>query len=981
LSTNELRKWFVELTKKWSEIWEKNRVYEADPDKTRPKVYITAAFMYPNGPMHIGHARTYLIADIVARFSRLLGYNVLFPMGFHYTGTPILTMAESIASGDETLIKIMKEDYEVPEEALKKMVDPLYLARYFHEISKETMKLFGLSIDWRREFTTVDKEFQSFIHWQFRKLHSKGFIVQGSHPVGWCPKHSMPVGMHDTKGDVEPEIGDFVVLFFEAQDGTIYPAATLRPETVYGVTNLWVNPDEQYVRIELADGMHWIVGAKAAERLRHQLDFKVLEYIEGKNLVGIWVRNPATGEEVPVLPAGFVDAGHATGVVMSVPAHAPYDMAALIDLKRGAYREIIERAKLQNFIEAVSPRKIIESPTYPGIPVLEAIERAGVSSQRDKEKLERLTNEIYSEEFTRGHMTPNLAEFVVVKDGQLVTIARELSSKPVKDAREKISEALVSLGKATIIYEILNRPVYCRCGTEIVVKLLRGQWFIDYGNPAWKKLALEALNNIKIIPEEARKQFIDTINWLQRKACARSRGLGVPLPWDKSWIIESLSDSTIYMAFYTVIHKIRQSIKGVDTIDDDFWDYVLLGMGNTSEIAKKLGISTEELESIREEFDYWYPLDWRCSGKDLIPNHLTFFIFNHAAIFPKEKWPRGIIANGWVLVRSKKMSKSERNIIPLFKLIRIYGSDPIRLSLVLGAEVEQDLDFNPDQVDTYISQLKSIYDFIVEAYRKYSQKPSYELTYIDRVYLSTFAATVNEIIEKLKNIRIRDAAVTLFSEALNIVREYLSLGEVNSSVLLTMLRTFVKLMYPFTPFIAEEIWSQTFGGEMLAKTTLEKIPEPSTTELFAYKYVKLIKSSIDEIAKALKKEKVEKVVIYVAPAEQQKLMKKLIDLTKTGAKLPEIMRRLLSESAPADKGEFAQTIRALYEVLTTSPEDIRKLYAYIDDEFDILAKSRELIEALAGCPVTILRSDDPNVPDLGGKKRAARPLRPGIYIA
>ena len=90
---NEFAKWLYEVARKWQQRWLNDRVFEADPDPSRPKFFVTAAFPYPNSPLHMGHGRTYTIADVYARYMRMKGYNVLFPMGFHYTGTPILTMA------------------------------------------------------------------------------------------------------------------------------------------------------------------------------------------------------------------------------------------------------------------------------------------------------------------------------------------------------------------------------------------------------------------------------------------------------------------------------------------------------------------------------------------------------------------------------------------------------------------------------------------------------------------------------------------------------------------------------------------------------------------------------------------------------------------------------------------------------------------------------------------------------------------------
>ncbi|HDI02418.1 MAG TPA: leucine--tRNA ligase, partial [Ignisphaera sp.] len=290
-----------------------HRLFEANPDPKKPKFFLTAAFPYPNGPVHMGHARTYTIPDVLARFKRMQGYNVLFPMGFHYTGTPIIAIADAIARGEKSWINLFVNVFGVPKEELEKFKEPLYMARYFHEVSKISMIDAGYSIDWRREFATIDPQFSKFIHWQFQKLKEKGFIVQGTHPVGWCPRDKMPVSMHDTKDDVEPEIGDFVLLYFKDKDGVIYPAATLRPETVFGAINVWVNPNATYVKAKV-DNRIWVISENTAYRLTFQLrKVEIIEKFKGEKLLGLRLRNPVTGEYVPVLPATFVDPKIGTG--------------------------------------------------------------------------------------------------------------------------------------------------------------------------------------------------------------------------------------------------------------------------------------------------------------------------------------------------------------------------------------------------------------------------------------------------------------------------------------------------------------------------------------------------------------------------------------------------------------------------------------------------------------------------------------------
>ena len=107
---------------------------------------------------------------------------------------------------------------------------------------------------------------------------------------------------------------------------------------------------------------------------------------------------------------------------------------------------------------------------------------------------------------------------------------------------------------------------------------------------------------------------------------------------------------------------------------------------------------------------YFYPVDSRHSGRDLVPNHLTFFVLNHVALFPKENWPKEIVVNGSVMMDGKKMSKSMGNIIPLRDAIKKYGADPIRLSILISAELLQDADFNSESISGIKNKLESMYD-------------------------------------------------------------------------------------------------------------------------------------------------------------------------------------------------------------------------------------------------------------------------------
>ena len=217
---------------KWCRSWETAHVFEADPDPAKQKVFVTFPYPYMNGPLHVGHAFTASRVDAYARFRRMQGYNVLWPWAWHWTGQPLLGASQRVAKGDEAYIRVLREVDGVPEEELKKFVDPLYMAQYYTNEGREIAKRIGFSIDWRREFTTVWPTYQKFIEWQYANLREKGYVTKGTHPVVWCPKDRSPTGDHDRQvGEgVTPE--EYTLIKYKLDEQTFLPAATFRPETI-----------------------------------------------------------------------------------------------------------------------------------------------------------------------------------------------------------------------------------------------------------------------------------------------------------------------------------------------------------------------------------------------------------------------------------------------------------------------------------------------------------------------------------------------------------------------------------------------------------------------------------------------------------------------------------------------------------------------------------------------------------------------------
>ena len=175
-----------EMEEKWQKAWEDARIFESEPND-RPAYEVTAAFPYANMPQHIGHLRTYGTADALARYKRMRGFNVIYPMAIHASGTPVIAIAKRMEEKDAELIDTLRM-YGVGEEAMGKMTDPEFIVDYFAKELEKGMHAAGYSMDWRRKFVSTEPFFSKFIEWQFGVLNGRGYLTKGKHPVGWCPE-------------------------------------------------------------------------------------------------------------------------------------------------------------------------------------------------------------------------------------------------------------------------------------------------------------------------------------------------------------------------------------------------------------------------------------------------------------------------------------------------------------------------------------------------------------------------------------------------------------------------------------------------------------------------------------------------------------------------------------------------------------------------------------------------------------------------
>lgn len=934
-----------EIEARWRKRWEESRIFEPEVSG-KPKKFITAAYPYVQGPQHIGHARTYSNADVYARYLRMKGFNVLFPMAWHVTGTPILAISKRFEEKDTDLIAIYRDVYRVPEDKLSDMKDIHKLIEYFSKEIKEGMKEMGFSIDWRREFNTGKPSYSRFIEWQFKQLHENGLIKKGEHPVLWCPSCGNAVGEHDVLGDKKAQIEEFtLVKYYLNENNTtkILPAATFRPETIFGATNLWINPEKEYVEA-LVDGETWIISREASEKLKTQKEsVEVMGSLFGKDIVEKEVYLPLPDRKVPILPASFVDTNNATGIVYSCPAHAPYDWMALKDLgsKYGA--------------DKIKPIPLIKSPKYGDLPAVEVCEALMIKDQNDP-RLEQATSEIYSQEFHKGAVRNEVRGYAGMK---------------VSEAKDAVRKDLVKRDQADIFFEIMNQPIKCRCNTLCTVKILKNQWFIDYGNPEWKKKAHSLVDRMSIMPEKAKLDYHNTIDWLHERACARKKGFGTKLPLDPEWIIESLSDSTIYMAYYTVSKIINREKMHAAQLVPELWDYVFLGKGNPEELSGKLEMGREIIDEMRNEFLYWYPLDSRHSGEDLISNHLTFFIMNHVAIFPEELWPRQIVTNGFVTCEGQKMSKSLGNIIPLREAIQKYGADVVRVSVLYGSSLDQDTNFTETAAGTIRSRIMK-YMELAEASVRHDYS---EYSEIDRWIISRINFHISQLPDLMENFEFREALnhmLFLFDKELG----WYMKRSAEKRALYEIMESMAKAMSPFMPYASEEMWEILGNAPFASLQEWPKADEHKITKEIEKKE-EYLQSIIEDTRQVARLSKMENPVIYLVTAEAWK-WDALEILKRNNGDIGKSMRECsggaLEEAIKKCEKDFRQLADSITRFLQhAAKQRIHEQYLVRIDESRILTEEKEFLEKELGMKI--------HVNEKAGfeQKKSPIPYKPAIY--
>ena len=935
-------------------LWKENHVFEADAEEDWPSKYdfetknkkkylITFPYPYMNGRLHLGHAFSLSKAEFQSRYQRLQGKNVLFPFGFHCTGMPIAAAAKRVAKefkddpdivahtkekmekkkeeakkkekeekkgkkdkkeekGDKekkapmTQVEILKE-LGVADEDLHKFANPEFWLEYFPPYAKSDLEKLGINADFRRSFITTEKQkyYDKFIEWHMLKLKQHDFVAFGKRNAIFSISEDQPCADHDRSCGEGLGPQEYTLIKLRLLDGDKVPApikkllsedkkiflvaATLRPETMYGQTNCYILPKGEYGLYEMANGEIYVTSEHAILNMAYQEKTKIpkkaepILKIKGEELIGVKISAPLSiHKEVYLFPMETISMTKGTGIVTSVPSDSPDDYINLLCFKTDE--------KLRNkwgiTPEMIfEPIHIINLEGFSGLAAKDVVEKLKIKSPKEKEKLQKAKEEVYTQGFYKG----------IIDIGPY-------KGQPIKDVKDKVKADLINSGEGDTYFEP-EGLIKNRIGEECVVALV-DQWYLKYGEEQYKEFCLNYIKSDKFNPYSTStlKGFEQVLGWLSSWGLSRTFGLGSHIPWDKQFLIESLSDSTIYMAYYTIANYLHEDIYGLkpkngilpEMLTEEVFDYIFLGKEldfSKTQIPEKI------LKEIRNSFTYWYPMDLRCSGKDLIGNHLTMSLYNHAVVWDKnpDYMTRGYFCNGYILVDGEKMAKSKGNFLTVNDLIDNYGCDASRITLADCGDTLDDANFLREISNLSVNRLYSFENFVkILVNEVWNKIPDFKITdpdgeikldgLFDKIFDNNINYLISQATQAYEEMKYKNVLKYAFYEMINAKDQYILFNaddytKLNPTLMVRFLKIFFILNNPIIPHFSEYMYI-TYLNPIFEKSGLDskkveflckaKFPKPSyevDTKLFEYnKYMnKVIQGIRDTASKKIKKGK------------------------------------------------------------------------------------------------------------------------------
>ena len=942
-----------EIESRWQSKWSEDRVFDAEIDDSKPKFYCLEMFPYPSGHMHMGHVRNYSIGDAMARFQRLMGKNVLYPMGYDSFGMP----AENAA----------KKEGGHPHDVTHSNISSI----------RSDQERMGYSYDWRRFLATSDVDYYRWNQEMFLMLNERGLIERKSAPVNWCIDCDTVLANEQVRNNrcwrcglevVQKDMAQWFVRMTEYSDelldeleNIVFPenvkamqrnwigrskgahidfqvvdsssvigAFTTRPDTIFGVTFLTLSP-EHHLCEELCSGSEWEEGWRALkEECSRMSEFERVNMLKEKKgvFLGRHAINPLNNERVPIYAGNFVVSTYGTGAVMAVPGHdqRDFDFATEYDLE---IRRVLEEKRdgdinepMNRAFEGYGP--MVNSPVdgFDGLSGDQA-KNAVISALEEKQaghgKVEyRLKDWLLSRQRFWGTPIP----MIHCKTCGIVPVPRE--DLPVELPLEVVFTEDQS-GNPLESHHSFVETICPKCGSEARRETDTMDTFYD---SSWYFMRFCDANNDE---SPFNRSAVDY--WMDG---------GVDL------YIGGIEHAVMHLLYARFFTKFTRDA-GMNKVGEPFGRLVCQGM---------LNAPAPYCSDCNSEYhvDYFGSACPTC-GKELSS-------------------------------RSAKMSKSLGNTVSPEEMISRFGADTVRLFILFGANPEAGMDWSDSALEANHRQINSLFDAIDEA-MALSGAPSK----IDGWLLSRMRANQNKWIEVMSDVSLREGVMISHFEMLSDWNWYLRRGGQDRTTAMKFLEGWIPMLAPATPHIAEEFWNMFGGKDLLAALEIPilSIEPDDLHNLAEEEYVKNIISSarnLRNLAERHSKKPISRVVIQTSPIWKSDLASEAIKLHLSEfdfkANGQEHVKSLEIFNEESIRGEVFRTWNSIAvggkktrgKIYTWS-ERSRYLLSEGIDELGIISANSDFIASALGVEdVEAYRVGEGE--DVGEKARISFPLEPGI---
>ncbi|MFH1359766.1 MAG: leucine--tRNA ligase [Candidatus Omnitrophota bacterium] len=794
------------IEQKWQKIWAEKKIFQATIDPQRPKYYVLEMFPYPSGKIHMGHVRNYTIADVVARFKMMQGFNVLHPMGYDAFGQP----AENAA--------------------IKHKTDPAKWTYQCIDQMRQELKRMGFSYDWDREISTCDKEYYHWNQWIFLKMFEKGLAYKKASAVNWCPACETTLANEEVvnggcwrcktevvQKDLEqwylkitaysealledlkklkhwPQrvitmqenwIGKSygVEIYFKIKKtGEALPVFTTRQDTIFGATYVVLAPEHPLVEQLTAGTAHEKKVKDFIKKVKKQS--KADRIADGLKKEGIFIGehaiNPVNNEEIPIWVADYVLMDYGTGAIMAVPTH---DQRDFIFAKE----------------HHLPMRIVIADPDDPGKKV-EDLKEAYVADgiQVNSAQFNGLSNREALEKIAQW-MSGNPPKWVAPASPKASAEASEIS--PNKSQRDLSRRTKEVMGKITVQWRLrdwlISRQrywgtpipmVYCdRCGIVPVAE---------------DQLPVELPENLKITGEGGSplaqcKEFLNV-------PCPKCHGRAKR----ETDTMATFFDSSWYFLRYCSAHDAKQIFD-------------------------------------KKETAFWMPVDQYIGGIEHAILHLLYsrfftkFFKDIGLVSFDEPFTR-LLTQGMVLKDGEVMSKSKGNTVDPDDMISQYGADTLRLFILFAAPPEDQLEWNDNAMEGAYKFLARLWNISQDRYDPERDDEDNEIDAAsfdeeDKDLERERNVAVQKVTNDYQNFKF-NTAISALMIFLNKIDKYKYASQ-NQRLINRCLKTLVRLLHPIAPHVCEEMYQQmgaekesivftgfpTYDEEALKQETIELV--------------------------------------------------------------------------------------------------------------------------------------------------------------